>query len=68
MGMNPYELRFNLLRDAQNMLYQNWHSRFQVEERVATAEGRAMKCPSPPTADEIKALAKNLYEFVQDQS
>lgn len=68
MGMTPYELRYNLLRDAQNMLYQSWHSKFEVEERVATAEGRPMKCTPPPTADEIKALAKNLYEFVEDNS
>jgi len=68
MGMSPYELRFNLLRDAQNMLYQQWHSKFNLEERIAAAEGRTMKDIPPPTADEIKALAKNLYEFVQDNS
>lgn len=68
MGMSPYELRFNLLRDAQNMLYQQWHSRFNLEEKIATAEGRTMRDIPPPTADEIKALAKNLYEFVQDNS
>lgn len=68
MGMTPYELRYNLLRDAQNMLYQSWHSKFQVEERVATAEGRPMHPVPPPTANEIKALAKTLYEFVEDNS
>ena len=42
--------------------------KFNLEERIAAAEGRTMKDIPPPTADEIKALAKNLYEFVQDNS
>jgi len=67
MSMNPYELRFNLLRDAQNMLYQNWHSKFQLEEKIAHAEGRTMREIPPPSAEEIKALATSLYAFVQDK-
>jgi len=66
--MSPYELRFNLLRDAQGMLYQQWHSKFSLEERLSKEENRPMLDVPPPTADEIKALAASLYEFVQDNS
>ena len=68
MGMNPYELRYSLLRDAKDMLTNRWHQDFEYEMRVAEAEGRTPEPIPHFTTEDIKRLAIELYEFVEFKS
>ena len=68
MAMNPYELRYSLLRDAKDMLTQRWHQDFEYEMRLAEAEDRKPKSIPHFTSEDIKQLATELYEFVQNNS
>lgn len=68
MAMNPYELRYSLLRDAKDMLTQRWHQDFEYEMRLAEAEQRKPESVPHFTAEDIKNLATELYEFVQNNS
>ena len=68
MAMNPYELRYSLLRDAKDMLTNRWHQDFEYEMRLAEVEKRKPN-PTPHfTAEEVRELAAELYEFVQNNS
>jgi hypothetical protein len=66
MAQSGYEIRYSILNDARHMLYEKWHQdiehirRNQDVTKLAPAE-----MPPPPTAAQIKALAEELYEFVQ---
>ena len=62
--MNPFELRYSLLSDARNTLFEQWHAAMNLEEIRANAENRAPNAIPAPTAAEIKAYATDLYEFV----
>ena len=62
--MNPFELRYSLLSDARNTLFEQWHAARELEESRARAEGRAPNTIPAPTAAQIKAYATDLYEFV----
>ena len=68
MAMNPYELRYSLLRDAKDMLTQRWHQDFEYEMRLAEAEDRKPESIPHFTSEDIKQLATELYEFVQNNS
>jgi len=61
-----YDIRYNLLRDAKTILFEKWHQECDVLRRNADLGQRQLEpCPPAPTAAEIKALAEDLYEFVQ---
>ena len=68
MTMNPYELRYSLLRDAKDILTNRWHQDFDYEMRLSEAEQRKPNSIPHFTAEEIKGLATELYEFVQNNS
>lgn len=61
-----YDIRYNLLNDAKNILFEKWHQECGVIRRNADLGQRQLEpLPPAPTAAEIKALAEDLYEFVQ---
>jgi hypothetical protein len=61
-----YDIRYNLLNDAKGMLFEKWHQECEVLKRNADLGQRKLDpYPPAPTAAEIKALAEDLYEFVQ---
>lgn len=61
-----YDIRYNLLSDARNMLYEKWNREIEVVRYNAGVKNEALGAvPAAPTAAEIKALAEDLYEFVQ---
>ena len=62
--MNAYEIRHAILNEARDLLSQSWAARERVEHEAAQLENRAPVFISPPTADEIKRTAEELYEFV----
>lgn len=57
---NGYEIRYNILRDAENILMQRWFQECELAKRA----GADPKIPASPSAKEIKELAEELYEFV----
>ena len=66
MAQSGYEIRYNLLNDARNMLYENWHLSCDTIRGNAQLKNESVsKMPEPPTASDIKSLAEDLYEFVQ---
>ena len=62
--MNAYEIRHAILNEARDVLSQSWAARERVEHEAAQLENRAPVFISPPTTDEIKRTAEELYEFV----
>lgn len=61
-----YEIRHSLLNEARETLYENWRSACEVIRHNADLVHQPIdEFPPPPTAAEIKALAEDLYEFVQ---
>lgn len=68
MAMNPYELRYSLLRDAKDMLNHRWRQDFEYEMRLAEVEQRKPESIPHYTSEDIKQLATELYEFVQDKT
>jgi hypothetical protein len=57
---NAYEIRHSILSQAQDMLMEEWR-------RECDRSPREKKIPLP-TAERIKALAEELYDFVQQSS
>lgn len=63
-----YEIRYNLLNDAKNMLYEKWNRDVEVVKFNAASSKKIIEdLPLPPSAEEIKALAQSLYDFVQQK-
>lgn len=61
-----YDIRYNLLNDAKNMLFEQWHEQCSTLRRNADLAQQPLgEFPAAPTSAEIKALAEDLYEFVQ---
>jgi len=61
-----YDIRYSLLNDAKSMLFDKWHRECDRIRRNADLGQRQLEpLPAEPTAAEIKALAEDLYEFVQ---
>ena len=63
-----YDIRYNLLNDAKNMLLEQWHEECSTLRHNANlAQVPLGSSPPVPTAAQIKALAEELYEFVQSK-
>jgi hypothetical protein len=61
-----YDIRYSVLNDAKNILFEKWHEQCSLLRRNADLECRLLEpYPPAPSAAEIKALAEELYEFVQ---
>ena len=62
-----YDIRYNLLNDARNMLFTEWHQKCEVTRRNYDLKQSVIdiEMPAAPSAAQIKALAEDLYEFVQ---
>ena len=61
-----YEIRHSLLNEAKSILFEKWHQECDRMRRNADLGQRQLEpLPDAPTVEEIKALAENLYEFVQ---
>ena len=65
MAQSGYEIRYNILRDARDMLFQEWILRCDVHRRNCDlAQKQIETMPTAPTTDEILDRAEELYEFV----
>jgi hypothetical protein len=61
-----YEIRHSLLNEAKGILFEKWHQECDRMRRNADLGQRQLEpLPEAPTVADIKALAEDLYEFVQ---
>ena len=67
--MNPYEMRWDFLREAQSRLenklendIQKWH---ELKERIGHTE-EVPPFPEYPTAEEIHTVAEQMRKFVEN--
>lgn len=65
-----YDIRYSILHDAQEMLMENWRRTKDFEQSKADRCDGIGQSYDPkniplPTADDIKKLAEDLYDFVQ---
>ena len=61
----PYELRYKVLADAQNILMAQYHNQTDTERSRAHTENRQPVDIPLPTAKSIVQLAEELYVFVK---
>jgi hypothetical protein len=60
-----YDIRWGVLKDSKDMLYEQWRMCCDVEFRRADVENRAPLPIPAPTSDDITKLAEKLYSFVK---
>ena len=61
---NAYDIRQNLIGQAQDLLLQDWNQKMEIERRKAELESRAPNPVPPVTASDIVKTAEELYQFV----
>jgi len=68
---SPYEMRSQLLHQAQNILQVRYESRMQqyhvlVQQAIKNGDDASkVKLPETPNQEEILKVASDLYEFVK---
>ena len=69
MAMNPYEMRWDFLREAQTRLenklendIQKWH---EIKETVNSPD-KIPPFPEYPSAEEIHTVAEQMRKFVEN--
>ncbi len=68
MSSNPYELRTQLLQQAQDILrskFVNEHERVRYLCDRDMVNPKSVVWPHPPTTEQIIEVAERLYTFVQ---
>lgn len=68
MSNNPYSLRANLLKQAQDILDHAYHSEIDNARYLISGgllDIKTVTWPTPPTTLDILAEAEKLYGFVQ---
>ena len=70
MAMNPYEMRWDFLREAQSRLEnkleidkESWYQKKEILDQVGSRIDDPF--PSYPTAQEIHAVAEEMRAFVE---
>ena len=65
MAQSGYEIRYNILRDARDMLFQEWILKCDIHRRNCDLANKQIETmPSAPSVDDILARAEDLYDFV----
>ena len=65
--MTPYELRFEIFKQAQNLADQEFHTVWQSVDRKNEMDGTSLKYPTYPTYDDIEKLAEKINSFVSSK-
>ena len=71
MAMNPYEMRYDFLREAQNRLQNKLEidkEAWYQKKEILDSAGQIIEEPFPsyPTAKEIHAVAEEMRTFVEN--
>ena len=65
MAQSGYEIRYSILRDARDMLFQEWTVKCDTHRRNCDLANKQIETmPAAPSVDDIIARAENLYDFV----
>ena len=65
--MTPYELRFEIFKQAQSLADQEFHVAWQSVDRKNELDGTSIKYPIYPTYNDIEKLAEKLNAFVSSK-
>jgi hypothetical protein len=64
--MTPYELRFEIFKQANSLAQDEYHTAFARAEMLSKDEPN-VKFPDFPTYEHIEALADKINEFVSSK-
>ena len=64
-GSSGYDIRWGILRESKDMLYEQWRVHCDIERKRADMENRSPAPVPAPTSDDITKLAEQLYVFIK---
>jgi|TARA_R110000868_G_scaffold22680_2_gene92883 hypothetical protein len=65
--MTPYELRFEIFKQAQTLADQEFHTVWQSIDRKNQSDGTSLKYPTYPSYEQIEKLAEKINAFVSSK-
>ena len=65
--MTPYELRFEIFKQANNLAQDKYHAEFSVAEQWNEHHSIKMDYPDFPSYEQIEALADKINAFVSSK-
>ena len=65
--MTPYELRFEIFKQANGLAQDEYHAAFTVAEQWNQLNSVKMDYPVYPSYEQIESLADKINEFVSNK-
>jgi hypothetical protein len=65
--MTPYELRFEIFKQANSLAQDEYHANFALADEWNKNNSVKMDYPTFPTYDEVEDLAFKINEFVSSK-
>ena len=65
--MTPYELRFEIFKQAQTLADQEFHASFNIADQWNQINSVKMDYPDFPSYEQIEALADKINNFVSSK-
>ena len=65
--MTPYELRFEIFKQANGIAQDEYHAAFTVAEQWNQLNSVKMDYPDFPSYEQIESLADKINEFVSNK-
>ena len=65
--MTPYELRFEIFKQANGLAQDEYHANFALADLWNTNNSVKMDYPTFPTYDEVEELATKINDFVSSK-
>jgi hypothetical protein len=65
--MTPYELRFEIFKQANGLAQDEYHAAFTVAEQWNQLNSVKMDYPDFPSYEQIESLADKINEFVSNK-
>ena len=65
--MTPYELRFEIFKQAQSLADQEFHAAFNIADQWNQINSVKMDYPDFPSYEQIEALADKINTFVSSK-
>ena len=65
--MTPYELRFEIFKQAQSLADQEFHASFNLADEWNKNNSVKMDYPTFPSYEEIEELATKINDFVSSK-
>ena len=65
--MTPYELRFEIFKQANGLAQDEYHAAFAVADQLNQINSVKMDYPDFPSYEEIESLANRINNFVSSK-